>query len=66
MNHVSNTLSMIATASNMVTTTIPVGSDSNGVAVSRDGINVANRFSNIVSVIATATGGIGTASPLPL
>ena len=48
---------MIATASNTVTATIPVGIFPTGVAVSPDGstVYVANFIDETVSVIATAT-----------
>jgi len=53
----SNTISVIDTATNKVTTTIPVGTGPYGVAVSSDGkkVYVANNDSNTVSVIDTAT-----------
>ncbi len=49
-------MSVIDTATNTVTATIPVGPEPYGVAVTPDGskVYVAN-FSNSVSVIATAT-----------
>jgi YVTN family beta-propeller protein len=51
------TVSVIATATNMVTATIPVGLNPHGVAVTPDGskVYVANSASGSVSVIATAT-----------
>jgi YVTN family beta-propeller protein/uncharacterized repeat protein (TIGR03803 family) len=58
-NSGSNNVSVIDTATNTVTATIPVGVGTNpaGVAVSPDGskVYVANTHSNNVSVIATAT-----------
>jgi YVTN family beta-propeller protein len=56
-NKVSETLSVIDTASNTVTATIPVGIEPFGVAVSPDGskVYVGNTVSDTVSVIATAT-----------
>ena len=56
-NEGSNTVSVIATATNTVAATIAVGTDPFGVAVSPDGstVYVANAGSNTVSVIATAT-----------
>jgi len=56
-NFLSNNVSAIATATNTVTATIPVGSEPFGVAVTPDGckVYVANGASNDVSVIATAT-----------
>ena len=52
----SNTVSVIATASNSVTASVPVGLSPIGVAVTPDGafVYVANLASNTVSVIATA------------
>ena len=49
--------SVIATATNTVVTTIPVGTAPRGIAISPDGATayVANTGSNTVSVIATAT-----------
>jgi len=56
-NKNSNTVSVIATSSNMVTATIPVGGAPIGVAVTPDGGNVyvTNAGSNDVSVIATSS-----------
>ena len=56
-NHGSNTVSVIDTATNTVTATVPVGSSPWGVAVSPDGtrVYVTNWNSNTVSVIDTAT-----------
>jgi YVTN family beta-propeller protein len=56
-NEFSNTVSVIATGSNMVIDTIPVGGDPYGVAVSPDGskVYVTNAGSDTVSVIATAS-----------
>jgi|SRR6516225_4903775 YVTN family beta-propeller protein len=53
----SNTVSVLNTATNTVTATIPVGSSPLGVAVSPDGtrVYVANSSSNDVSVIDVAT-----------
>ena len=53
----SNTVSVIDTATNTVTATVPVGKCPMGVAVSPDGtkVYVANEGSNNVSVIDTAT-----------
>ena len=53
----TNTVSVINTATNTVAATIPVGSDPNGVSVSPDGskVYVANYNSNTVSVINTTT-----------
>ena len=52
----SNTVLVIATATNRVTATIPVGNTPHGVAVTPDGrhVYVANNLSNTVSVIKTA------------
>ena len=56
-NGESNTVSVIDTATNTVTATVPVGSEPEGIAVSPDGtgVYVANLKSNTVSVIDTAT-----------
>ena len=56
----SNTVSVIATATNTVVKTIPVGSKPVGVAVTPDGTHayVTNFGSNTVSVIATATNAV--------
>ncbi len=56
-NQRSNTVSVIDTATNMVSATILVGITPFGVAVSPDGskVYVTNAFSNTVSVIDTAT-----------
>jgi YVTN family beta-propeller protein len=53
----ANSVSVISTATNMVTATIQVGVAPEGVAVTPDGskVYVANFFSNAVSVINTAT-----------
>src|SRR5260370_40106277 len=52
-----NSVSVADTATNTVTTTIPVGSGPQGVAVTPDGseVYVTNYNDNTVSVIATAT-----------
>ncbi len=74
-NHVSSTVSVIDTATNMVTATITIPVDSGtptpfagpgGVAVSPDGskVYVANIESNTVSVIDTATNTITTTIPV--
>jgi YVTN family beta-propeller protein len=56
-NETDGTVSVIATASNTVTATIPVGTQPYGTAVTPDGskVYVANMGANTVSVIATAT-----------
>ena len=56
-NSGSNTVSVIATASNTVVATVTVGSGPEGVAITPDGAfaYVANSGSNTVSVIATAS-----------
>jgi len=53
----SNTVSVIAAATNTVTATISVGGGPNGVAVTPDGstVYVTNQFDNTVSVIAAAS-----------
>jgi YVTN family beta-propeller protein len=55
-----STVSVIDTASNTVTATVPVGNAPNGVAVTPDGahVYVANVFDNTVSVIDTATNAV--------
>jgi YVTN family beta-propeller protein len=55
-NFSGNAVSVIATASNTVTATVPVGQSPEGVAVTPDGarVYVANFNGNTVSVIATA------------
>ena len=63
----SNTVSVIATATNTVTATIPVGSSTPvGVAVTPDGskVYVANDPHNTVSVIATATNTVTATIPV--
>ncbi|MGB9938963.1 PGF-pre-PGF domain-containing protein [Methanosarcina sp.] len=61
-NYYSNNVSVIDTATNTVTATIPVGSDPMGVAVTTDGtkVYVANENSSSVSVIDTATNTVTT------
>jgi YVTN family beta-propeller protein len=56
-NATDNTVSVIDTASNILATTITVGVQPTGIAVTPDGAPayVANRGSNSVSVITTAT-----------
>src|SRR5215831_313246 len=53
----SNTVSVIATATNTVVATVPVGTNPFGVAITPDGTHayVTNGSSDTVSVIATAT-----------
>jgi YVTN family beta-propeller protein len=62
----SNTVSVIATATNTVTTTIPVVGGPNGVAVTPDGstVYVTNAGDNTVSAIATATNTITATIPV--
>ena len=62
----SNTVSVIATATNTVTATIPVGSVPCGVAVTPDGgtAYVTNGRDNTVSVIATATNTVTATIPV--
>ncbi len=59
-NFASNTVSVIDTASNTVTTTIPVETRPFGIAVNPDGsrVYVTNYGSNTVSVIDTATNAV--------
>jgi YVTN family beta-propeller protein len=61
-----NTVSVIATATNKATATIPVGIQPEGVAVTPDGgrVYVANFGGNTVSVIATATNTVTATIPL--
>ena len=65
-NSSDNTVSVIATASNTVAATIPVGSFPTGVAVSPDGstVYVANAADNTVSVIATASNTVTATIPV--
>src|SRR6516225_1810298 len=65
-NEGANTVSVIATASNMVTAVIPVGIAPLGVAVTPDGstVYVANDGANTVSVIATATNTVTATIPV--
>ncbi len=65
-NYGSNTVSVIDTATNTVTATIPVGIDPYGVAVTPDGskVYVANVGSNTVSVIDTATNTVTATIPV--
>jgi uncharacterized repeat protein (TIGR01451 family) len=62
----SDDVSVIDTASNTVITTIPVGLNSAGVAVSPDGafVYVTNQSSASVSVIATATNTVTATIPV--
>jgi YVTN family beta-propeller protein len=61
----NSTVSVIDTATNTVTTTIPVGTGPSGVAVTPDGatVYVANQFSSTVTVIDTATNTVTTTIP---
>lgn len=56
-NRLSNTVSVIATATNTIAATIPVGTNPDGVAITPDGafVYVADGLAGAVSVIATAT-----------
>jgi YVTN family beta-propeller protein len=65
-NFLSNNVSVIAAASNTVTTTIPVGLAPHGVAVSPDGskVYVANSDSDTVSVISAATDRVTATIPV--
>ena len=62
----ANTVSVIDTASNTVTATIPVGSRPGGVAVTPDGstVYVTNFQNNTVSVIATASNTVTATIPV--
>jgi YVTN family beta-propeller protein len=66
VNNFARTVSVIATATNMVTATIPVGSYPWGVAVTPDGskVYVANNGANTVSVIDTATNMVTATIPV--
>jgi len=59
-NAQSNSVSVIDTATNKVTATIPVGSNPIGVAINQNGtkVYVGNALSNDISVIDTATNNI--------
>jgi YVTN family beta-propeller protein len=65
-NFGANTVSVVATATNMVTATIPVGNNPEGVAVAPDGshVYVVNDGDNSVSVIATATNMVTATIPV--
>jgi len=62
----SDNLSVIATATNTVTATIPVGSRPLGVAVTPDGgtVYVTNQGSDSVSMISTATNTVTATIPV--
>jgi YVTN family beta-propeller protein len=65
-NFIDGTVSVIATATDTVTATIPVGSGPLGVAVTPDGstVYVTNFQDNTVSVIATASNTVTATIPL--
>ncbi len=65
-NYHDNTVSVISTASNTVTATIPVGFAPFGVAVTSDGseVYVANTGDNTVSVIDTASNTVTATIPV--
>src|SRR5215831_2413388 len=65
-NVLDNTVSVIDTKTDEVTTTIPVGVTPVGAAVSPDGsrVYVTNQFSNTVSVIATAINAVTATIPV--
>ncbi len=65
-NSYDNTTSVIDTATNNITATIPVGIDPFGVAVTQDGskVYVANNISNTVSVIDTSTNNVTATVPV--
>src|SRR5215831_9019994 len=67
-NRSSSTVSVIDTATDTVSATIPVGLTPDGVAVSPDGskVYVTNASSNTVSVIDTATNTISATIPVGL
>ncbi|WP_440945625.1 PKD domain-containing protein [Methanosarcina sp. T3] len=64
-NEGSNSISVIDTATNKVTATIPVGANPVGVAINPNGtkVYVANDHSNDVSVIDTATNAVTVTVP---
>src|SRR5690349_11096108 len=65
-NRGDNTVSVINTAANTVTATIPVGSNPNGIAVTPNGaiLYVVNSSSNNVSVINTASNTVTATVPV--
>ncbi|MDF3293222.1 Ig-like domain repeat protein [Streptomyces silvisoli] len=65
-NEGSNNVSVIATATNTVTATVPVGTTPFGVAITPDGLHayVTNSGDNTVSVIATATNTVTATVPV--
>jgi YVTN family beta-propeller protein len=65
-NRNSNTVSVLDTATNTVSATVPVGSQPIGVAVSPNGafVYVANLVSNTVSVIDVATNTVSATVPV--
>lgn len=65
-NQGANTLSVIATASNTIMTTIPSFLTPEGVAVSPDGLKVfvANKGDNTVKIVDIATNTIATSLPI--
>jgi large repetitive protein len=67
-NAADNTVSVIATASNTVAATIPVGNRPQGVAVSPDGgtVYVTNMDDDTVSAIATASNTVTATIALPV
>ena len=67
-NQNSNTVSVIDTATDTISATIPVGLTPEGVAVSPDGrkVYVANVGVSTVSVIDTATNTVSATIPLSL
>ena len=62
----SDSVSVISTATNTVTATVPVGSDPDGVAVTPNGAYayVTNEGSDSVSVISTATNTVTATVPV--
>ena len=67
-NYVSNSVSVIDTATNSVTATVPVGTCPSGVAVNPEGTEayVANTMDSTVSVIDTAINNITATVPVGL
>ena len=65
-NNQANTVSVINTSSNLVVTTIPVGTNPWGVAVNQAGsfVYITNQGSNNVSVISTSTNTVTATIPV--
>jgi YVTN family beta-propeller protein len=65
-NRIGNTVSVVDTASNTVTATVPVGANPWGIAVNQAGTRVytANQTANTVSVINTGTNTVTATVPM--